>query len=381
MTGVHQLRSYFEARTEDMVAHLQGLVEIESPTRVKRAVDRLGALVARQAKDLGARVTLERQTNRGDHVVARWNESPADPQLLILCHLDTVWPLGTLDERPVYREDGRLYGPGCYDMKASVTLVLAALRGLQRLNLWPLRPITVLFTSDEELGSRTSRSLIEHEAQRSALVMVMEPSLNRGGLKTSRKGTGRVLVVTRGVPAHAGAAHDEGVNAIEEMAHQILALQRMTDYARGTTINVGRIQGGERTNIVPDQAKVWVDMRVTSQEEGQRMLEQVSALAPQLPGASVQVKAKLSRPPMPRDALMIQTFQQAADIAAEIGLQLGEGKSGGASDANFCAALGVPTLDGLGPLGDGAHAYHEHVRIASLPERAALLAALLHRWP
>jgi glutamate carboxypeptidase len=378
MTG--NLRDFSEARADEMVAGLRRLVELESPTRDKAAVDALGALVAEQVRALGATVTLDKQPKWGDHVVARWQGPAARPQLLILCHLDTVWPLGTLAERPVRIEDGRLYGPGGYDMKAGVVITLTALRGLRALGRWPERPVTALFTSDEELGSRSSRALIEREARRSDLVLVLEPATADGALKTSRKGTGRFVVTATGVAAHAGAAHDEGVNAIQELAHQVLALQAMTDYARGTTLNVGLVRGGERSNIVPPQARAWVDLRVTTPAEGQRMLEQLSSLKPKLPGASLQVRGGLSRPPMLRDDLMVRTFQRAASIAAEIGLTLDEGESGGASDGNFSAALGVPTLDGLGAVGDGAHALHEHVVIRSLPERAALLAALLTRW-
>jgi glutamate carboxypeptidase len=294
--------------------------------------------------------------------------------------MDTVWPLGTLAGQPVRIVDGRFYGPGSYDMKGGIVIALTAVRGLRALDAWPDRPITILFTSDEELGSRTSRALIEDQARRSALVLVLEPALASGALKTSRKGTGWFVVTASGVAAHAGGSHDEGVNAIEELAHQILTLQRMTDYARGTTVNVGRVLGGERTNVVPDQATVWVDLRVTGQDEGQRMLTRILGLEPHIPGALLHVRGKLSRPPMPRDAVMDKTFRRAAAIAAEMGQTLTEGGTGGASDANFSAALGVPTLDGLGPVGDGAHARHEHVRISSLPERAALLAALLARW-
>ena len=374
------LRTYFDAREQDMVAELRRLVEIESPSRDKAAVDALGAVIAESARALGATVTLNEQTERGDHVVARWGEPMSSKQALILCHMDTVWSLGTLAERPPRVEDGRFYGPGSYDMKAGIVIALAALRGLHALEQWPSRPITALFTSDEEIGSQTSRALIEDEARRSDLVLVLEPALSDGSLKTGRKGTGSFRVTTSGVAAHAGGAHDEGVNAIEELAHQILAIQRMTDYAQGSTVNVGRVQGGERVNVVPDQAQAWVDLRVTTPREGQRMLEQLSSLKPKLRGASVHVEGKLSRPPMPRDGLMVQTFQRALAIAAEIGLTLTEGATGGASDGNLSAALGVATLDGLGSVGDGAHALHEHVIIRSLPERAALLAALLTHW-
>lgn len=374
------LRAYFDARSEDMVAELRRLVEIESPSRDKMAVDALGAAIAERARALGATVTLDRQAERGDHVIARWGESATRKQALILCHMDTIWSLGTLAERPVRIEDGRFYGPGSHDMKAGIAVTLAAMQALRAWGWQSQRPVTALFTSDEELGSQTSRTLIESQARRSDLALVLEPSLDDGSLKTSRKGTGGFVVTTTGVAAHAGGAHDEGINAIEELAHQILEIQGMTDYARGTTVNVGRVQGGQRTNVVPDQARAWVDLRVTTPQEGQRMLERLSSLKAKLPGASVRVQGELSRPPMPRDDLMAQTFQRATAIATEVGLALTEGGTGGASDGNLVAALGIPTLDGLGPVGGGAHALHEHVIIRSLPERAALLAALLMRW-
>jgi len=377
---MENLRDFFDARTDEMVAELKRLVEIESPTRDKTAVDALGDVLAEETRALGAMVRLDEQAQRGDHVIARWAGAPARKQVLILCHMDTVWPPGTLAERPPRTEQGRLYGPGSYDMKGGIVITLTALRGLRTLGLWPERPITILFTSDEELGSRTSRALIEDEARRSDLVLVMEPAMSSGAVKTSRKGTGLFVVTTTGVASHAGAAHDEGVNAIEELAHQILALQRMTDYERGTTVSVGRVQGGGRSNVVPDRARAWVDLRVATRGEGQRMLACISNLKPHLPGAAVHVQGKLSRPPMPRDELMVQTFERATAIAAEIGLTLIEGTSGGASDGNFSAALGIPTLDGLGCVGDGGHALHEHVVISSLPERAALLSALLIQW-
>jgi glutamate carboxypeptidase len=375
-----RLRHYFDTQTDDMVAALRRLVEIESPSRDKAAVDALGAVMAQEAQALGATVTLDKQSEYGDHVIARWDGMADKQQLLILCHMDTVWALGTLAERPARIENGRFYGPGGYDMKGGVVIALTALRGLRALGQWPARPITALFTSDEEIGSRTSRALIEAEARRSELALVLEPATAAGALKTSRKGTGGFVVTATGVAAHAGAAHDEGVNAIEELAHQILAIQAMTDYEKGTTVNVGRVQGGQRTNVVPDRATAWVDLRIAAPQEGQRMLKRLTGLKAHLPGATLEVRGRLSRPPMPRDELMVRTFERAATIAAGVGVSVTEGASGGASDGNFSAALGVPTLDGLGAKGDGAHALHEHVLISSLPERAALLAALLLRW-
>jgi glutamate carboxypeptidase len=378
--SMSKLSDYFETRTQSMVSQLRELVQMESPTREKTAVDALGDVVAKRAMTLGAVVTTVRQEERGDHILARWEGASTHRQILILCHMDTVWPLGTLNELPIRVEDGRFYGPGAYDMKAGLVLAFTAIQGLRALGTWPERPITCLFNSDEELGSRTSRDLIEEEARRSDLVLVLEPCTSDGSIKTSRKGTGRFVVTASGVAAHAGAAHSEGVNAIEELSHQILQLQSMTDYARGTTVNVGRIQGGGRTNVVPAHAKAWIDLRITTPQEGQRMLDAVRGLSPHLPGASLEIQGTLSRPPMERNELMRETFRRASAIAARIGFNLTEGASGGASDGNFSAALDVPTLDGLGALGDGAHALHEHVMIHSLPQRAALLAALLAYW-
>lgn len=246
-----EMTDWFQARTAAMVAELQALVQIESPTRDRAAVDALGAVVAEQARALGATVTVEQRSERGDHLVAHWNGAATGRQILLLCHMDTVWPLGTLAEQPVRIVDGRFYGPGSYDMKAGIVIALTAVRGLRALGTWPDRPITILFTLDEELGSRTSRALIEEQARRSALVLVMEPALASGALKTNRKGTGWFVVTARGVAAHAGSSHDEGVNAIEELAHQILKLQRMTYYERGTTVNVGRVLGGEQRRARP----------------------------------------------------------------------------------------------------------------------------------
>jgi glutamate carboxypeptidase len=389
------------ARGQAMSDLLRTLVEHESPTTSKASVDRLGSLLAERLHDLGAEVVFDRQESVGDHVVARWArwarwagqpsaERPAaesvaadaaEPQraqgALILCHMDTVWDLGTLARQPCAIHEGRLYGPGVYDMKASIVIVLAALDGLRELGRWPAGPLTVLVTSDEERGSRTSRALIEAEAARSRIVLCMEPALSNGALKTFRKGTGLYHVTAFGRATHAGADHQTGVNAIEEMALQILALQHMTSYPLGTTLNVGTVSGGTRTNVVPERADCWVDLRVATRAEGERMHRALLALQPQLPGARLEVSGALNRPPMERDALMLATFARARDVAAQIGLSLAQGESGGGSDANFTAAQGVPTLDGLGAIGNGAHAVDEHVVLASLPQRAALLAALL----
>jgi len=369
----------FAQHTGEMVEMLKQFIAIESPSTDKAAVDRLGAVIAAELRRLGATVTVDAQSAVGDHLYGRWGATGRDG-FLLLCHLDTVYDLGTLARQPMREADGKLYGPGAIDMKASFVLALTALKLLKANRLWPERPVTALFTSDEEIGSEHSRGLIEQLAREAALVLCLEPCLPDGSLKTARKGIGEMIIVTKGRATHAGADHENGRNAIEELAHHILAAQALTDYARGTTLNVGVVSGGTRSNVVPDEARAEVDFRVAVPEEADRLLAWMRARRPVMRGTSVTITGGLNRPPMPRDATMGATFARAQRIAAGLGLKLGEGSTGGGSDANFVAPLGVPVLDGLGALGNGAHSEREHVVIESLPERAALLAALLSAW-
>jgi glutamate carboxypeptidase len=368
----------FVENTSDLVALIRRLVEIESPSTDKAAVDRLGAVVAGELRRLGAIVTVDEQTTTGNHVVGRWGAGRDG--ILLLCHMDTVYDLGTLARQPCVESNGKLMGPGVVDMKASIAMALTALAALKEKKLWPDRPITALFTSDEEIGSDTARPLIERLARESALVLCLEPCLPDGSLKTWRKGVGVFEIVARGKAAHAGADHERGRNAIEELAHHILALQKLTDYKKGTTLNVGVVGGGSRSNVVPDEARAHVDMRVKTPEEAERITQWMHSLKPVLVGTTLEVKGGLNRPPMPRDERMIATFKRAQAIAASLGLKIGEGGTGGGSDANFVAPLGVSVLDGLGAQGNGAHSEREHVLIAALPERTALLAGIISAW-
>lgn len=368
----------YSTRTHEIVALLKQLVEIESPSTDKPSVDRVGAVVAERLRALGAAVTMDEQSVTGNHVIGRWGGGPGG--ILVLCHMDTVYDLGTLPGRPCREADGKLTGPGVYDMKASIAMALVAMQALRDANQWPKRPITALFTSDEEIGSYTSRALIEKLAQQAALVLCLEPALPDGSLKTWRKGVGEYEITVRGRAAHSGADHEKGRNAIEELAHQIIALQKLTDYSKGTTLNVGKVNGGTRSNVVPDEAHATTDLRVMTPEEERRIARHMAALKPVLEGTTVEAKGGLNRPPMARDETMIATFNRAKEIGATIGLNLTEGGTGGASDANFVSPLRVPVLDGLGAQGNGAHSEREHVLIASLPERTALLAALLSEW-
>ena len=366
---------------KDAVSLLRELIALESPSTDKAAVDKCASFVEKTFRQLGLEIQRIPSATSGDHLIVEWPGSDVSAgRILALFHLDTVWSLGALERMPIRQENGRLYGPGSYDMKASVATAWLAIQVLRQSEQSPRRPIRFLLTSDEEIGSESSVDLIRAEALHSELVLVMEPALPNGRIKTSRKGVGGYKVVAHGRSSHAGGNHDKGVNAIEELAHQVLALQRLTDYERGTTVNVGVIRGGSRSNVVPDWAEMDVDFRVASMAEAERISQALTSLEPALQDARLEVTGGLNRPPMERNAVMVATFDKARRIAASIGMELKEGSTGGGSDGNFTAALGIPTLDGLGPVGDGAHALHEHVLIDSIAERAALHAALWTQW-
>lgn len=367
----------------DMKSLLKRLVETESPSSDKTAVDRVGAIVADEARRLGADVQIVPVIEAGDHVIARFAPNGAETQgtngILLLCHMDTVFPLGTLEKMSFREADGKLFGPGVLDMKAGIVISLAAIEELQNsggLN----RLVTLLCTSDEEVGSLTSENLIKELALKSELVLVMESALLDGSLKTWRKGVGEFRVKVRGRAAHAGGAHEEGRNAIEEMSHQVLAIQKLTNYERGTTLNVGVMHGGTVSNVVPEEASAQVDVRVMQPGEWERVQAEMGALRPVLEGTSLKITGGLNRPPMPFDERAQATFERARLIAEGIGIELKAGGSGGGSDANFVAPLGIPVLDGLGAVGEGLHSEREYIFADSLEERANLLAALIRNW-
>jgi glutamate carboxypeptidase len=377
---VQDLVAFFRQKQDDMLTLLRELVEIESPSHDKAAVDRFGARVTELMQAAGAAVERLPREQVGDLVLGRWDGGRAGRQVLLLCHMDTVWPIGTLAERPPRVDNGRFFGPGAFDMKAGIVIALTALRNLGGLGRWPVGPVAMLCNGDEEIGSPGSRAMIEELAGESGLVLCLESAIPGGALKTARKGVAAFTLRVTGRAAHAGADHEKGVNAIEEMAHQVLALQALTDYERGTTVNVGLIRGGTRSNVVPAECEARLDMRVTTRGEAERMTEVIAGLRPHLPGTELRVEGGMGHPPMLRDALMIRTFEQVRRIAGQHGLTVTEGSTGGGSDGSIAAALGVATVDGLGADGDGGHALHEHIQLESLPDKAALLAALLSEW-
>jgi glutamate carboxypeptidase len=362
---------------------LQTLVETESPSHDKVAVDRVGAIVAEEARKLGADVEIIPNDETGDHVLARFTPELRPPisdlkPILLLCHMDTVFPLGTLSKMPYRESDGRIFGPGVLDMKAGIVIALTAIEDAY--NNGTTRPVTLLCTSDEEIGSHTSRRHIEQLAKESAVVLVLEGALLDGSLKTWRKGVGEFWVKTKGCAAHAGGAHQEGRNAIEEMANQVIAIQKLTDYSRETTLNVGTIHGGTVSNVVPEEANIHVDVRVMQSDEWDRIEAEMDRLKPVLDGTSIEVTGALNRPPMPFDDTMKTTFEKAKNIASTIGIELKAGGTGGGSDANFVAPLGIPVLDGLGAIGEGYHSDREFIFAGSLEQRVKLLSTLLQKW-
>ena len=362
---------------DNMVKDLARLVGYESPSRDKPALDALGAVLADYLRIDGLSVEVIANTEGGNHILCRFPGAVERRPALLLGHYDTVWPKGTLERMPYRVEGGRASGPGAYDMKADLVAVRWALNQLRSFH-WPLpRPVWLLITSDEEIGSPTSRALIEEVALQSAYVLVLEPPLADGSLKTSRKGVGRFHLEIHGKAAHAGVAPQDGRSAIVELAHQVLRIQDLQDLSVGTTLTVGVIQGGTTPNVVPARATAEIDVRVSSMTEADRITEALHSLSPVTPDVRIVASGGFNRPPMERSPAVVSLFEQARRIGRELGRELTEGSTGGGSDGNFTAALGIPTLDGLGVRGGGAHADDEHILIDAFPECVDLLAALL----
>jgi glutamate carboxypeptidase len=355
---------------------IETLVRLESPSTDKAAVDRCGSTLTAMLREAGADVRLLRQETRGDHVRAEFAGGPA--RVLVLGHFDTVWSLGQLERMPFREESGRLYGPGIYDMKASIAIAMLAVRAIAHARAL-LPRVVMLWTTDEEIGSGTSRRIIEEEARRSDAVLVVEPSLPGGAMKTRRKGCGEFTLTVRGVSAHAGIDPGKGASAIHELAYQVGELEKLQNLEEGISLNVGLIGGGTRPNVIADHAFATIDVRVPTMAHAARIEAAIKALKPRHPAVTLEVTGDVERPPLERTEGVARLYEQARLVAAGLGRTLAEGGTGGGSDGNFTAALGIPTLDGLGPEGDGAHALHEHVLIPDLPWRAAFLAGLLAR--
>jgi glutamate carboxypeptidase len=367
-------------RKKDMVRLLARFVRCESPSHNKNAVDRLSRMIEAEWRRRGAKLSILRQSLRGNHVRAEivlGNRRPAG-QILVLGHVDTVYPLRTLRKMPFRVSGGCAWGPGTFDMKGGLVQALAAVDALRATGIHPHKRLVFLWTSDEEIGSESSRHTIEREARRSDAVLVLEPSLGRDGrLKTARKGVGSAELIVAGRSAHAGIDPEKGVNAVHELALQIARLMKMNDRRRGITMQATIVAGGTAPNVVPAEARAILDFRFVRAADARKLERHLQKLRPILKGATVRVRMGPIRPPLERTANVRALFMRAQSLMREMGLPLGEAATGGSSDGSLTAALGVPTLDGLGAVGDGAHSPREHVVIRALPERAALLAALL----
>jgi glutamate carboxypeptidase len=365
----------------DAAEILEGIrrwIEIESPSNDGAAVNRMVDQTEGEMRDIGA--GIERMPGRdgfGDILIARSPWGGDGPGIMILSHLDTVHPIGTLETLPFERKGDEVYGPGIYDMKGGAYLAYYAFRHLIREGKTTKLPITFLFVPEEEVGSPTSRATIEAEAKKNKYVLVTEPARDGGKIVTSRKGNAEFTIRTEGRPAHAGLRHQDGRNAIKEMAQQILAVEGMTDYARGVTLSVGMIKGGTGRNVVPQHCEVLVDMRCPDPATMDEMVARVHGLTPVDPDVKVTAEGGVSRQAYVKDAGIAALFDHARGLAAELGLDLEDvPMTGGCSDANFTAALGIPTLDGLGVDGHGAHTDYEHMLYSSLEPRARLLLRL-----
>jgi glutamate carboxypeptidase len=366
-------------RLPEMLSTLRRFVSAESPSLEKTAADRCGRIIAAEWRKRGVRVESIAQKHRGDHLRVTWWPGKGRPagQLLVLGHYDTVYATGTLAKMPFRIAGGRAYGPGTFDMKAGIVQALFALDALQRSGEPLGKRIIFLWTSDEEIGSESSRKLIETEARRSDAVFVLEPSFGpRGLLKTARKGVGEAEIIVHGRASHAGLAPQEGVNAIHELARQLARIQEWNDLRRGVTINAGLIEGGTRTNVIPERARAVLDLRALRIADMQRLEQRLRALRPTLPGARLEIHGGFNRAPLERK-MSAALFARAKSLGAKMNLSLDECTVGGGSDGNLTAACGIPTLDSLGAVGDGAHSSHEHIIVKTMPARAALLAALL----
>jgi glutamate carboxypeptidase len=368
---------YFEARQERIVETIRELVTIESPSDDKLAADRMGALLAARFETLGGRAHVHRAEDFGDSVQIDFPGREKIRPVLLLGHFDTVYPLGTLATMPCRAADGRLYGPGALDMKSGIALMFYAIEALHRWHAGLPRPMTVFLVSDEEVGSHSSRKITETLARESAGVLVLEPAGPGGAVKTARKGVGEYILNVKGVAAHAGLDPGAGHSAIAELARQITAVSKLNDLRHGLSANPGVIRGGTRTNVIAAEATVEIDVRIKNAKQAAALDRKFHSLKPFDKHCKLSVEGGINRMPMERTAGVVALYRKAQAIAKNIDWKLEEAAVGGGSDGNFTAGMGIPTLDGMGGVGEGAHAVHEHIVISELPRRALLLAGMI----
>ncbi|HTW58797.1 MAG TPA: M20 family metallopeptidase [Terriglobales bacterium] len=377
----HERLRYFEAKNNVLVETIREFAEIESPSDHKPSADRMGRLLAQRFEAVGGRARLHRAEEFGDNLQIDF-PGPGDTgentkPVLLLGHFDTVYPLGTLAKMPCRIADGKLYGPGVLDMKSGIALILFSIQALQFWHGALPRPLTVFLVSDEEVGSRSSRATTEALAKESAAVLVLEPAGPGGAVKTARKGVGDYTLTVTGVAAHAGLDPGKGHSAIVELARQINVIHKLNDLRHGLSVNPGVIHGGTRTNVIAAEAAVEIDVRIKIAKQATALDRRLRALKPFDRHCKLHIEGGINRLPMERSPGVVALYKKAKSIASQIDWKLEEAAVGGGSDGNFTAALGIPTLDGMGGAGAGAHALHEHIEIAELPRRALLLACMI----
>jgi len=368
---------YFDARLDGMVDAIRGMAEVESPSDDKAACDRMAESLAAKFTALGGKAEIHPAAEFGNNLQIDFPGRDQVEPVLLLGHFDTVYPLGTLAKMPCHVSDGRLYGPGVLDMKAGIAMMMFAIEALQAWHGELPRPVTVFLVSDEEVGSYSSRAISMGLAKRSAGVLVLEPAAGRGAVKTARKGVGEYRLQVRGVASHAGLDPGKGHSAIVEMARQITAIWRMNDVRRGVSANPGVVRGGTRTNVVAAEATVEIDVRIKKAKDAKMLDRKLHSLKAVDKHCKLHIEGGINRMPMERTEGVAALYKKARAIAAQIGWKLEEAAVGGGSDGNFTAGIGIPTLDGMGGDGQGAHAVHEHIVISELPRRTLLLAGMI----
>jgi len=380
--GPDRLR-YFEERQNRIVETIRQLVEIESPSDDKPALDRTAAVLAQKFEALGGRARFHRSHDFGDSLQIDFDGAVSlalakRKPVLLLGHYDTVYPLGTLANMPCKIESGRLLGPGVLDMKSGIALMLHAIEALQAWHAAVPRPVTVFLVSDEEIGSHSSRAITEALARKSAGVLVLEPAAGlRGAVKTARKGVGEYTLRVKGVAAHAGLDPGKGHSAILELARQIAVVSKLNDLPAGLSVNAGVIEGGTRTNVIAAEASAGIDVRIKRAKQASGLDRKFHSLKPFDKHCKLEISGGINRLPMERTPGVAALYKRAQQIASQVGWKLEEAAVGGGSDGNFTAGIGIPTLDGLGGVGEGAHALHEFIVISELPRRALLLAGMI----
>ena len=373
-----ELLNYFKEREGEVLRLVRALVETESPSGDLEGSRAVVSLLEEAARDVDVVASVERieSLDYGEHLLVRAFTASSNP-ILILGHTDTVHPRGSVEARPWRVEENRIYGPGIFDMKANCALAVEVLRALAMLKLKPRFSLALLLTCDEETGSMTGRALLEDVARESPCALVLEPPAPGGRVKTGRKGTGMFSLKVEGRAAHAGLEPEKGVSAVLELARQVERLHSLADASRGVTVNVGVMQGGTRSNVVPAEATAEIDVRFSTEEDARRIEEEILHLRPFDERARLNVRGSINRPPLERTEKVVSLYNLARDVAGVLDYELGETQVGGASDGNFLAAKGIAVLDGLGIDGDGAHAAHEHIISTDIARRGALIAGLI----